>query len=246
MNRKKLYTYLTRTFLITYTAWWGLAFFTQRNLLHLSRPLYVLLLALGGFGPTISAISVLGDRTPKGVLDFIFSSQKNSFWYLVLFCGIQGAVVGLSSGEINPQIPLKAVPFILLSATLVGGGNEELGWRGTMQPELEKVLPFPLATGITGCAWMFWHIPLWFVKGAPQQTMNYGLYFLYGLCMSFWLATLYKKTQSVFSCAIFHGFSNVMMSLFLIQVNGILGMGLAASLVFCLWLYYREPKTETI
>ena len=146
--------------------------------------------------------------------------------------------------EINPQIPWYAAPFILLSATIVGGGNEELGWRGILQPELEKKLPFPLATLITGCIWMAWHIPLWFVVGTSQQGMNFGLYCIYGLIVSFWLATIYKKTRSVFCCAVFHGFSNLMLSFFVIKVNCILVVGLIAALVFSIWFYYSDANED--
>lgn len=242
MDRKKLTQYLLTTFAITYTAWWGLALLTQRGILYASDTLFTLLHVLGGFGPTIAAIAVLPNRTPKGVWRFVFSREKRSFRYLLLFCAMQGLVVGLSSRELNPQLPWFAAPIVLLSATFVGGGNEELGWRGILQPELEKKLPFPVATLLTGSIWMLWHVPLWFVVGASQQSMNFGLYSIYGLILSFWLATLHKKTKSVWFCAIFHGFSNLMLSMFLIKVNWILVVGLLASLVFSIWLYGKSPE----
>ena len=146
--------------------------------------------------------------------------------------------------EINPQMPWYAAPIVMLSATIIGGGNEELGWRGIMQPELEKSFPFPIATLITGCVWMAWHVPLWFVEGTSQQGINFGLYCIYGLILSFWLATIYKKTKSVFCCVVFHGFSNLMLSLFVIKVNWIMVVGLIAALVVSIWLYYGERQKE--
>lgn len=246
MNKKKLISYLIMTFSITYIAWWGLALLTQLNILNSSQGFFTLIHVVGGFGPTIAAILVLPNKTPKGILRFVFSCQKNSFWYLLLFCVIQAAVIGFSSMEINPQIPWFAAPIVMLSATIVGGGNEELGWRGIMQSELEKKFSFPIATLITGCVWMTWHIPLWFVEGTSQQGMNFGLYCIYGLILSFWLATIYKKTKSVFFCVVFHGFSNLMLSLFMIKVNWILIVGLIVALVFSIWLYYRDPKKEVL
>lgn len=240
MNRKKIITYLVITFAVTYTFWWGLALLTSLNIVNASQGVYTLMHVIGGFGPTIAAICVLPKKTPKEILRFVFSGNKNSVWYLLLFCIIQGAVIGLSSLQINLQKPWYAALIVLLSATTIGGGNEELGWRGILQPELEKKLPFPIATLITGCIWMAWHIPLWFVVGASQQGMNYGLYCIYGLILSFWLATLYKKTNNVFSCVVFHGFSNLALSFFIIKVNWILAVGLIAALVFSIWLYYRE------
>lgn len=246
MNRKKIITYVVITFAITYTFWWGLALLTNRNILHSSQGLFTLLFAIGGFGPTISAILLLPEKGPRSVLRFIFSCQKNSFWYLLLFCAIQAAIIGLSSMELNPQLPWYTAPVVLLSATLVSGGNEELGWRGTMQPELEKKFPFPVAALITGCVWMMWHIPLWFIEGMSHQNIHFGLYCIYGLILSFWLAVLYQKTASVFCCAIFHGFSNLMLSMFVIKANWILAVGLIAALVSSIWLFYQNGKPKII
>lgn len=244
MNKKKIITYLIITFAITYTSWWGLALLTNLNIVNSSQSIFTLIHVIGGFGPTIAAICVLPKKSPKEILKFVFSYKKNTLWYLLLFCVIQGAIIGLSSMEINPQIPWYAAPIVMLSATIVGGGNEELGWRGIMQPELEKRFPFPIATLITGCVWMAWHVPLWFVEGTSQQGINFGLYCIYGLILSFWLATIYKKTKSVFCCVVFHGFSNLMLSLFVIKVNWIMVVGLIAALVVSIWLYYGERQKE--
>ncbi len=242
MNKKKIITYLIITFSITCAFWWGLAVLTNLNIVNSSQGIFTLLHVIGGFGPTIAAIAVLPKKSPKEILRFVFSCKKNSVWYLLLFCAMQGLIIGLSSMEINPAMPWYTAPIVLLSATVVGGGNEELGWRGIMQPELETKLPFPIATLITGCVWMAWHIPLWFVVGASQQNMNFGLYSIYGLILSFWLATIYKKTKSVFFCVVFHGFSNLMLSFFVIKVNWILAVGLLLSLAFSIWLYYKGER----
>lgn len=245
MNKKKVITYLLITFAVTYTSWWGLALMTNLNLVSSSQGFFTLIHLIGGFGPTIAAILVLPKKHPKSVLKFVFSCKKDSFWYLLLFCAIQGAVIGISSMELNPQLPWYLVPVVMLSATIVGGGNEELGWRGIMQPELEKQFPYPIATLITGCVWMAWHIPLWFITGTSQQGSSFGQYCMYGLTLSFWLATLYKKTKSVFFCMIFHGFSNLMLSLFVMKVNWLLLVGLLASLMFSIWFYDTDTKQKS-
>ena len=48
---------------------------------------------------------------------------------------------------------LVMVPFV--------GIAEETGWRGFLQPALEKRLPFPVATSVTAAIWYVWHLPLW-------------------------------------------------------------------------------------
>ena len=244
MDKRKLIKYISITFAITGICWWGLALLTNYSIVNSSQGIFTLVHVIGGFGPTIAAIMVLPNKSPKSLLSFVFSCKKSSVWYLLLFCLMQGLIIGLSSMETNPAIPWFATPIVMFSVTFLGGGNEELGWRGIMQPELEKKFSFPIATLITGCVWMLWHVPLWFVIGASQQNMNFALYAIYGLILSFWLATIHKKTKSIFSCCVFHGFSNLMLSFFVIKINWILILGLIASLVFTIWLYNKGEKVS--
>ena len=240
MDRRKLITYVSITFVVTWICWWGLAWLTNNHIVDSSQAIFTVIHLIGGFGPTIAAILLLPNRSPKAVLKFVFDCRKNSFWYLLLFSLMQGLIIGFASMEINPAMPWFAVPIVLLSTTFLGGGNEELGWRGIMQPELEKQFSFPIATLITGCVWMLWHVPLWFVVGASQQNMNFIHYAIYGLILSVWLATIHKKTNCVFFCCIFHGLSNLLLSFFIVKVNWLLVFGLLLSLIFTIWLYYKE------
>lgn len=73
-----------------------------------------------------------------------------------------GFVEGLESAPV-PPLAIAAITFILMA--LFFGGNEEIGWRGTMQLVLEKRFAFPVATLIVGAVWMCWHLPLWFIPG---------------------------------------------------------------------------------
>lgn len=244
MNSKRVVKYLIITFAITWSCWWGLAYLTTNGIVDSSQGIFTLIHVIGGFGPTIAALTVLPSKSPKAVLNFVFSRKKGSLWYLLLFCALQLLIIGLSSMETNPSMPWYVTPIVLFSTTFLGGGNEELGWRGIMQPELEEKFKFPISTLITGCVWMLWHIPLWFVQGTSQQNMNFGLYALYGLLLSVWLAVLRKKTNSVFFCAVFHGFANLMLSFFVIKINWILIVGLTAFLALSIWLYYQPEKSE--
>ena len=87
---------------------------------------------------------------------------------------------------------------------------------------------------------MLWHVPLWFVVGASQQNMNFVHYAIYGLILSVWLATIYKKTRCVFFCCVFHGLSNTLLSYLVIKVNRVLVSGLIISVIVALFLDYRK------
>lgn len=239
-NQNTVVKYLIITFLITYISWFGLSLLTNFNIISSYNILFNILHILGGFGPTIGAIMVLSDKSFENIKKFIFSYKKNTTWILLFYCFIQLLIIGLSSSKTNPEIPLFMLIVVFLLSTFIGGGNEELGWRGIMQPELEKKFSYPIATFITGTAWMLWHIPLWFIDGMGQQNVNYFAYFMFGIILSFWLATIYKKTNSVFYCMIFHGFSNTVLSYFMLEINFIFIIGLLGLLIFSIWFANKK------
>lgn len=63
----------------------------------------------------------------------------------------------------------------LATVTLIGGGNEEPGWRGFALPALQQTLSPMLATLGLGVLWALWHIPLIGVNGG-----GFGAFILSG------------------------------------------------------------------
>lgn len=239
MDTKRLAKFLIITFVITGIAWSGLAVLTSLNIILFSHPLGTILHIIGGFGPTIATFFVLEEKnTVKSILDFIFGYRKKSLIFLLLFSIFEILTIGLSSREFNSALPWYLMPLIFLQATFIYGGEEELGWRGVMQPLLEEKLNFPIATIITGVVWGIWHIPLWFVNGSSQQNMPFLFFLALAVILSFWLATIYKKTKCVFACSVFHGLTNTLLSVFIIKVNVLLVIGLIAMLVYSIYLWY--------
>lgn len=243
MENNKIKNYLLRTFIISWTSWIILALLVKSNILTFLSVIGTILFMIGGFGPTISAISLLEKKiTFKSVMKFIFFSKKKSIGYLLIFCILLCLIIGLSSMELNPSIPLFIIPIIFIVCTFIGGGNEELGWRGILQPTLEKKFSFPLATLTTGLIWSIWHLPLWFIDGTSQSSMPFLIFAVYAIFQSFWLACIYKKTNSVFYCCILHGLSNLLMSIFILKVNWILVLGLIAMLIISILLWYKKDS----
>lgn len=241
MEYKKLIKYLIITFVITEITWGGLALLTSLNIISFTHPLGTILHITGGFGPTIAAFLILKEKaTVKGVLKSIFSYRKKTLIYFFVFCIFEILTIGLSSLQFNPLLPGYLIPLIFLQAIFIYGGEEELGWRGIMQPILEEKLNFPTAAIITGSVWGIWHIPLWFVNGSSQQNMPFLFFLILAIILSFWLAIIYKKTTCVFACSVFHGLTNTLLSVFVIKVNALLITGLLAMLIYSLYLWYSE------
>ena len=144
MDTKRLAKFLIITFVITGIAWSGLAVLTSLNIIPFSHPLGTILHIIGGFGPTIATFFVLEEKnTVKSILHFIFGYRKKSLIFLFLFSIFEILTIGLSSREFNSALPWYLMPLIFLQATFIYGGEEELGWRGVMQPLLEEKLNFP-------------------------------------------------------------------------------------------------------
>ena len=243
MKYNKLSKYLIITFAITYFCWGSLAALIQTGIITFSHPIATVLHLIGGFGPPIAAFFVLDVKPSlKAVWTALFMHKKKTSKFLWTFFVLEVLVIAVSSMELNPSVSLYLVPVIFLQAVFIYGGNEELGWRGFMQPYLEKKLSFPLATIITGSIWGIWHIPLWFVDGASQQNIPFLSFFLLGILLSFFFAAVYKKTQSVFYCNVMHGLTNTLLSLFVIKINMLLIVGLVIMLGYSFYLWYSKDN----
>ena len=97
--------------------------------------------------------------------------------------------------------------LLLVFQMVFFGGLEEIGWRYTFQPVLERHVPFWLASIITGCLWALWHLPLFFIDGM-NKGMNFFIFTLGVLSMSFMLGAIYCISNSLWLCVFFHALIN--------------------------------------
>jgi len=238
--------YLALTFATTYACWGGLAVLTQFAILEFSHPIAVVLHMLGGFAPPAAALCVLdGKISTKRLASVFFEGGWKGFLCCLAFALTEILTIGLSSMEINPAMTPAAVPIVFIQAVFIYGGNEELGWRGVMQPLLERRFSFSAASLITGVVWSVWHLPLWFVNGASQQNLSFVLFLMLGILLSFFFAAVYKRTRSVFYCALLHGLTNTLLSVFVIKVNWALITGLVLMLAISVYLGHSTEKQPT-
>ncbi|MCM1135515.1 MAG: hypothetical protein NC400_08060 [Clostridium sp.] len=106
MENQRLKNYLIRTFAISWISWGVLALLIKNGILTFSSVPGTILFIVGGFAPTISAVSLQESKSFKAIMNFIFSSKKKSIIYLLLFCLLETLTIGLSSMELNPEMPL--------------------------------------------------------------------------------------------------------------------------------------------
>lgn len=127
------------------------------------------------------------------------------------------------------------IPALLeLPIMIIGGGVEEIGWRGFLQPTLQKRWSPFTSTMIVGVIWAVWHLPLWFVMGSNQMNMNFLWFSLITLVLSFLLTIIYQSTKSIFLCIIFHALTNSFWDVFVPVTNVSSGF---FTLLFALFLF---------
>jgi membrane protease YdiL (CAAX protease family) len=89
-----------------------------------------------------------------------------------------------------------------------GGGLEEAGWRGYLQPAIERKTPLFLAVIVVGIIWAVWHLPYFILPGNIHTDGNFIIYAFIGIITSFILTAIYKLTGSIMLCTLFHGWQN--------------------------------------
>ncbi|MDR1237710.1 MAG: CPBP family intramembrane metalloprotease [Propionibacteriaceae bacterium] len=209
------------TFLLSYSLWAIVILGQRLGWFAADNPWAMLSYILGGNIPPIVAYLTFKRADPgftlKKYLKNAFDFKQKPLYYgltalLVAVYFIVPALMGGLSTEAAQGLEARGVSdHIPLYLTLLGipifffgGGSEELGWRGLLQPELEKRMHFIPATIITGTIWTLWHLPLWFIPSTGQSEINFGFFFIMVMGLSFGLATIRRLSGSVLLCVLFH------------------------------------------
>ena len=116
---------------------------------------------IGGFSPTIASyISLKRNNKVKNLKEWlkkIFDIKHNIWTYvLVILFVVIYYVLGCAINGFEFGAPIFML-IVILPMMLFGGGNEEVGWRMILQPELEKKFGFHIATIFTSIIWWLWH-----------------------------------------------------------------------------------------
>ena len=107
------------------------------------------------------------------------------------------------------------VSFVLLLPSVL---SEEVGWRGLLVPALSKNLGFTHVALLSGLLWSMWHWPLMFLGyyGNSETPLAFQLA-TFTVClvsMSFVMAYIRYKSDSLWPAVIFHMSHNVFLQKF--------------------------------
>lgn len=211
------------------------------------------------FGPMLASLIVLKKKGFKAICSYLFSGKKETWLYLLIYGGGLATFYALASGGKLVDGALVRFPWFFIYCIVLSGGIEEFGWRGFLQPALEKKFSFFVSTLMTGIIWAIWHIPLWFYDRFYDRSQDlFSVFIIFSIFLSFWLAALYKKTQSAFICNLFHslfntlnlvviGISQSVFSLDFSQINPFFYLGgIPILTLYSIYLGYQTDKRKNI
>ncbi len=210
---KQINLFIIYTFSISWFSWLiiilGNRYF---NALWYGEPLFLIPMLIGGLGPAFGSYLIYRkfneEYGKKSYLKFIFGGKIHAkAWMIFVFFMVwRFFMIWISFGIEKPI----SIFYMLLNIPLLilGGGLEELGWRGFLQPKLEKVVHYIPSVIMVGIIWSIWHLPLWFIKGTPQSAIPFELFALSGVILSFSFTTIYKYTKSLLLCVLSHAWFN--------------------------------------
>lgn len=113
----------------------------------------------------------------------------------VLVFGSMNLTLALVGEDVHPgRITGALLPYLgtFIFVALVGGGQEEPGWRGYALDRLQARYSPLKATLLLGVIWGVWHLPL------------YGLGFVGPMMFVVFYTWLYNRTGSVLLCVLLH------------------------------------------
>jgi uncharacterized protein len=212
------------------------------------------IIIVGAFGPAAGAIysikTLEGNKAVKLFLKSFLSLKFSWKLWVAIFL-----IIGLTNiiawyvpelfgyARIPMLLPNAYIfPLYWLIMVLLGGGQEEIGWRGYIMPFLESKYGLWIGNIILGFIWAGWHIPLWFIPGATQTYMPF-IAFVIGLTgLSFFLSWVIKRSNGrPISGLIAHGAFNAFIPLFptLIMESGVfqLRFWLHEILILCIGIF---------
>ncbi len=163
------------------------------------HPMFILAV----YAPAIAAcVLVLNEAGTAGLyryLSRLFLWRVHWGWYAFLLIGVPalyflGAVL---KGNLHTVVePFADLPGLLgaLLFMLVLGPIEEIGWRGFALPILQRRLAPLWAGALLGTIWGLWHLPAFYLGGAPQSAWPFLPFLLGAIALGIIVTPLFNAS----------------------------------------------------
>jgi len=190
---------------------------------------FLFMVAFGAWTPTFVLLALFKKLFPNSsVKEFyknIFRERVN--WKIVIFTttaqlAVFFGAVGITSltgeatfhGLLNLSLSSIALGFFF--AVITGATGEQSGWRGFLQPHIEKSCGVIKSSVIVGLVWGFWHTPLWFTTGyAGWRLIQYiVVYMIFIVSLAIVIGICYRRCRNLIIPIWMHFLFNFTFSLF--------------------------------
>jgi len=185
-----------------------------------------IVLIVTGFGPTIAAFAMAaiteGRNEVRALWRRFWNRNLHIRWLLVtlLFFPALAFTANLVSSTLDGQAypildfakePWMIIPVIpqFLVAFIFNGLTEEFGWRGYALPHLQARWNALISSLILGILWVAWHLPTFFMPGAPLYQRDFWAWTPWIILSSIVYTWIYNNTKgSVMSAVLLHAMFN--------------------------------------
>lgn len=150
------------------------------------------------------------------------------FGFIILLFGPQFA-----QNQINDNVYWYTFVILFLQS-IIFGGIEEIGWRYTWQPIIEKKYSFVISCITTFFSWSLWHYMYFYITDSITS-INHPTFLIGLLGSCFILGAIYKISQNLWLCVLYHCLLNMFSQTFepsgLISTINCNGLAIVLSLV---------------
>lgn len=226
MNSGSLFSFFVLAFVFSWLFWF-IGVLASRQIFSTLVPNMAWII-LGAHGPLIAAVwmtyKLEGWAAVKELLRAGFNFRMPLIWWPAilltpLILASLAVWVSVSFNFYQPNTTLLSQPLMTIATFVmlfsVGGSfQEEFGWRGYALPRLLRSWNPLTATLILGAVWGFWHLSLFFISGASQSFMPFGVFVVLTMAFGILFTWFLLRTNNLFSALLFHTAINLSFSLF--------------------------------
>ncbi|MCB2180345.1 CPBP family intramembrane metalloprotease [bacterium] len=182
---------------------------------------------IGAFAPMLAAITLIYRNgrwlAVKAFFRAAFDFQSKLIYYFLAFllpivihaiahylAPVMGFEVAdtLFPADLPVSPVVLAIPYFFLML-LIGGGQEEFGWRGYAQQPMQERFGAVAASLLIGVIWGFWHLPLWIMPGDGHSNYPFIAFLLMTTSISVVYTWIFNASgKKLIIAIIFHAMNN--------------------------------------